>query len=1113
MANVGVDISSSEPETRPAGGDRAASVAVAAIPSSRQPPLCYSQERTWFLEQIYPGHARQRLVLGTIITGPLAHDALQTSAVRVIARHEVLHCRFGPDAQSASAEPTLSVDTLADVAASPVPEAARMRWIAQIGAVTLDPVRGPLLRLHLLRLDAEEHLLLVVAHRYVCDEESLAILVDEIARSIVGDLPADPATTPFADFVAWQRHDPRRPALLDHWRSQLADAPVLDLPTDRARPALQGCGGTTLTLHFPADLAERLRGLAARQGTTLEAVLLAAFAALLQRHSGQDDLVIGVRASYRNQPPFADVVGPLDNTLALRLNLSGDPDTDAMLRIASIALDDARAHSGLAFEQLIEVFAPGRNPGYAPICQVLFDYREAARSNRQLGRLRLQPVPIDLGSSAHDLHLRIDAGIDGIGARLIYDPDLFVDASVRRMADHYLTLLGDLADDVRKPVASLRLLTDAEWRQVVVAWNATEAEYPDETSLARLFEDQAKRSPEAPAVLGPGPALSYRELDERANRLANHLLRLGVGHETLVGVSMERCPELFVAVLAILKAGACYVPLDPNYPAQRLTAMMEDTGVGLILTKALWLDVLSRQQTRILCLDRDWPAVAAEPATPPRCPAGAASLAYVVFTSGSTGRPKGVLVEQRQLLNRFAWMWRQYPFAAGDVSACKTALNFVDSLWELLGPLLQGVPSVLVPQLTLLDPWAFVALLAEYRVSRMMLVPSLLRMMLDAHRDLDSRLPLLREWCIGGEALSVDLARRFSRAMPGRLLLNLYGLSETFDACFFDASQLSDDDSLVPIGRPLANVQAYVLDAHRQPVPIGVSGELHVGGAGLARCYLGPPKLSAERFIANPFVAAPDARIYRTGDLARLRPNGLIDYLGRCDNQVKIRGFRVEPDEVAAVLRGHSLIAHAAVVARADGSGEHALAAYIVPKEATPPSAATLRTWLRERLPDHMVPSTYTVLTTLPMTPSGKLDRLSLPVPEPRRASTEVHEAAPASATAQAIIGVWRDVLELDQVVGNDNFFDLGGDSLRMMDVIARLKANHGIVLNPREILFQTVAQLAAISAKRLAATATVAGPDFPAPTREPEPKRGGGLLRRLKRALLKQAKCSPDGG
>jgi len=997
------------------------------------PHWSHAQQRTWFLEQAYPGHAYLRVAMGVTIAGSLPDIAtLRAALTRVFARHDVLHSGFGPDAQTVSAAPLLTIATLLETPGTAAHKSAIRRWITETVGAPLEAGRASLLHASLLCVSDDEYLLLLCAHRYVCDEEALALLIGDIAACLDGSLPAGPATPSFADFVAWQH--PQQPALLAHWIERLTGAaPLLALPTDRIRPAIQGFAAASVPLDLPADLTARLRQLAHKPD--LQGILLAAFAVLLQRHSGQSDPVIGLRSSYRDHPRFPRLVGPLDNTLALHLDISSATDTDALLRLVGEAIEDASTHADLPFERLIEALQPDRNLAYAPICQALFDYRAKAQTALRAGTATLRLFDVDPGTQAYDMTLRVDGCGDGLNARLIYNPGLFDEATIRRMAGHYVRLLEDMANDNPKPVSALRMLTGTEWRQLVDEWNATDGDYPTDSSLSRLFEAQADRSPDAPAVVGTGYSLSYRELEERSNRLARHLARLGVEHETLVGVAMERSPELFVAVLAIFKAGACYVPLDPGYPTQRLTAMLDDTAVRLLLTGARWLEMLPPHDARVLCLDRDWADIGAEPATRPLNPAGAGSAAYVVFTSGSTGRPKGVLVEQRQLLNRFAWMWREYPFIPGDVSACKTSINFVDSLWELLGPLLQGIPSVVVSRTSLLDPKAFVALLAEYRVSRMMLVPSLLRMMLDSHDNLAARLPLLREWCIGGEPLTVELARRFVRAMPGRLLLNLYGLSEAFDACFFDAGQLTDADILVPIGRPIANVQAYVLDAHRLPVPIGVIGELYVGGAGLARCYLGSPGLNAEKFTPNPFREEAGARLYRTGDLARYRPDGLIDYLGRADHQVKIRGFRIEPDEVAAVLRSHPDLARAVILARPDETGEIALAAYFVPGGATAPSPGTLKAWLRERLPDYMVPASYTLLAALPMTPSGKVDRLSLPAPDTRRPIVGTPYTAPADEIEQAIAAVWQDVLQLERVGSNDNFFDLGGTSLRMVQV------------------------------------------------------------------------------
>jgi amino acid adenylation domain-containing protein len=972
--------------------------------------------------------------LGIRLPGAVDHTLLERAFAEAVGRHPILGCAF--DAAQGVAEPhagpcaALAVEALASSPGQAECEAQA----AALAREAFDLARGPLLRAKLLAPPGGSPLLVLAGHKMVCDLESLGILAGEIraiydALSGSSPFPAAPSAS-FSDFVDWQRRGGGESSL-SYWTRQLAKAPaLLALSAEHPRPAVQSWRGASVPFAIPAALAESLRALARHHAMDLEGVLLAAYAALLHRHSAQDDILVGVGASYRAQPRWAGVVGPMENTLVVRCRFAGDLGVAELLREIRERLEEARRHSDLAFERLIEVLQPDRNLGHAPLVQATFAYCEAAPA-------AWQPFELDGGTASHDLSLRVTRRDGALAGAWVCDAALFSPAAIERLAGHYLCLLEDLAAGQDKPVWALQLLAEAERRQLLVDWNATEAEYPEDASLAGLFELQAAKTPDAVAVLWAGEPLRYRELDRRANRLARRLRGFGVARESLVGVFMERSPELFVAVLAILKAGGCYVPLDPGYPAERVRGMVEDTGVRVLLTKARWAAALAGYAAEVLRVEEGPVTFAPEDGQVPVSGAGAGNLAYVVFTSGSTGKPKGVAVEQRQLLNRFAWMWREYPFAAEDVCALKTSLNFVDSLWELLGGLLQGVPTAVIPEEAMRDPWALAGLLAEYRVTRMMLVPSLLRMLLDAHADLAERLPALRDWCIGGEPLTVELSRRFAERLPGRLLLNLYGLSETFDACYFDAGQLAPDAARVPIGRPLANVQAYVLDAHGQPVPVGVTGELCIGGAGLARGYVNRPDLTDEKFLPNPFVDKPGARIYRTGDSARFRPDGVIEYLGRIDHQVKIRGYRIEPEEIAVLVRGYPGVRQAVVVPREDGAGGTRLAAYFVLEEGWAVDVAELHGFLKERLPDYMLPADYASLAALPLTPSGKIDRLSLP---DIAGQPGVPHLAPQSEVERAIAEVWQSVLNVESVGAHDNFFDLGGTSVLMVQANLQLR-------------------------------------------------------------------------
>jgi amino acid adenylation domain-containing protein len=627
---------------------------------------------------------------------------------------------------------------------------------------------------------------------------------------------------------------------------------------------------------------------------------------------------------------------------------------------------------------------------------------------------------------------------DGTECRWVFDGALLDRENICSMQRQFVTYLRNVIANKNHPIIGISPMTEAEHHQLIIGWNNTQVDYPKHQCIHELFEAQAILTPDTVAVVFEDKQLTYQQLNGRANQLAHHLRKLKVGPQAHVGIYIERSLDTVVGILGILKAGGAYVPLDPTYPKERLVFMLNDAQVPVLLTRERLIENLPECRTHVVCLDRDWEAIARENEEDPVSGVKADDPVYVIYTSGSTGAPKGVVGLHRGAVNRFNWMWRTYPFEEGEVCCQKTSLSFVDSVWEIFGPLLQGIQTVIIPDETLKDPHALIQTLAAKRVSRIVLVPSLLRIILDACNDPQSRLPNLKIWVSSGEALSKELAERFRKNMPQAKLINLYGSSEVSgDSTCYETSDGKPLTS-VPIGRPIDNTQIYLLDRHLQPVPIGVPGELHIGGDGLAQGYFNRPELTAEKFIRNPFV--PGGRLYKTGDLARYLPDGNIEFIGRIDHQVKIRGFRIELGEIEAVLRQHPGVREGVVDARKDVAGDKRLVAYIVPSEGQTDLVSTLRAYLMERLPDYMVPSVFVMLDALPRMPNGKVNRQGLPAPESVLSELESAYVAPQTEIERIITAIWQEVLHINKIGVNDNFFDLGGHSLRMMQAHIKLR-------------------------------------------------------------------------
>jgi amino acid adenylation domain-containing protein len=1063
------------------------------VPRDSPLPLSSAQQRLWFLEQLGLSRHAYHLLEAIRLRGPLQVTALEQSLREVVRRHEVLRTTFTTVAGQpwqvigpATYLPVLVVDLQGQ--AQPQQE-AQLHALAQMEVQRpFDLAQGPLVRAILVRLSDEEHVLLLMMHHIVSDGWSHDVFWREVAMLYAAFTTGQPASLPalacqYADFAHWQQQwlqSERLDTQLAYWQQQLTDVPALQLPADHPRPGIQTFRGARHFLILSQTLTQALKKLSQRYGVTLFMTLLAAFQTLLHRYTGQNDIAVGSLIANRNRVEIEGLIGFFVNTLVLRTNLSGDPGFQTLLaRVREVTLD-AYEHQDLPYEKLLEELRLPRDLSRNPLFQVLFVLHNTPHQGLALPGLTMSPLEIDPGTARFDVTLEFWETPEGLRGRFEYSTDLFEAATIVRMAGHLQTLLEGIVAHPEQRLSRLPLLTADERRRLLIEWNAATVPFPDNQCLQHVFETHASQTPDAVALVCGDASLTYRELNCRANQVAHYLQALGISPEMLVGLCIERSLAMVVGLLGILKAGAAYVPLDPTYPPERLAFMLEDSHPSVILTQEHLVTRLPAYGMLVVCLDVHWPIIAQYSDDNPVSGATADHVAYLLYTSGSTGRPKGVLGVHRATLNILAWLWQAYPFASHEVCCQKTSMSFTDSIQELLGPLLRGIRTVLIPNEALQDLPNFVQTLATHRVTRLILVPSLLRALLDAYRDLQDRLPSLRLWFTGGEALSSDLWQRFQEHLPHGRLINLYGASEaSANTTWYDTSLTSHALTSVPIGRPIANTQIYVLDRHLQLVPIGVPGELYVGGVSLTRGYLCCPELTAERFIPHPFSHEPEARLYKTGDVVRYRPDGNLEYMGRLDHQVKLRGIRIELGEVEAALAQYPAVQEAVVMVREEMPGEPRLVAYVVPVQEQELTIRELRRALARQLPVAMVPATFVILNTLPLTPSGKVDRQILPVPDSVGPALDDLYVAPRTLIEQQVTAIWCHLLSLERVGVYDNFFALGGHSLLAMQLLWRVRdAAHVEVSLFSFFEAPTVASMAAIIET---ADQTEQGPQVPA--------------------------------
>jgi amino acid adenylation domain-containing protein len=1037
-------------------------------------PCSFSQQRLWFLHQMEPGSPAYNVPSALRLEGPLGISALARALTEVARRHEVLRSTFEEGDEG-------PVQVVAPVAAVPLPridlsalpgearESELSRLAAEEARRPFDLARGPVLRAAVLRLGARDHVLLVSLHHIVSDAWSKGVLVRELAalygafhRGLPSPLPELPVQ--YADFADWQRRWLQGDVLagqVEHWRQRLAGAPpVLALPTDRPRPAVQSSRGGSRPFTLPAEITRRLEELSRREGTTLFTTLLAAFQVLLCRFSGQEDVSVGYPEAGRRHRESEGLIGFFVNTLVARTDLSGDLPFRALLAKVREALLDDQANQDLPFEKLADELKIERTLSHTPLFQVMLALQNATRAEAPLGDLRLTPLDVSTGASKFDLTLVLSAGVGGLSGVLEHNADLFDAATADRLLGCFRRLLEGVAADPERRIWSYPLLSPEE-RRHLLSWNTGAARRPVETTLDRLFAAQAARSPQATAVVCGGERLSYGELDRLASRWAFRLRALGVGPEERVGLCVERSVAMVVGILAILKAGGAYVPLDPAYPEERLRFLLADSRIRVLLTQASLRDRLPEHDAVVIDLD-DPPEAGA--VTPPAA-ADPANLAYIIYTSGSTGRPKGVGVTHANAVRLFQSTEGLFNFGPGDVWTLFHSHAFDFSVWEIWGALLYGGTLVVVPYWVSRSPSDFRALLVVERVTVLNQTPSAFRQLIEADEAAGGEGIALRCVVFGGEALDLPSLRPWLARHGDRepRLINMYGITETTVHVTFRPVTAADVErgAASVIGAALPDLSLAVLDRNREPAPIGVPGEMVVGGAGVARGYLGRPELTAERFVPDPFGREPGGRLYRSGDLARYLPDGDLEYLGRIDHQVKIRGFRIELGEIEAALSEHPAVRQVLVLVRDEGEGERRLVAWMVFGAGPLPEVDELRAFLRKRLPEHMVPAAFVPLPAFPLTAHGKIDRAALPAPERGRGDLAGDFVPPRTPEETALAGIWAGVLKLDRVGVDDNFFALGGDSILSIRVRS-LAAERGLHFELQDLFrYQTLAELA----------------------------------------------------
>ncbi|NWG15760.1 MAG: amino acid adenylation domain-containing protein [Chloroflexi bacterium] len=1081
----------------------------------------YSQLGMWLVHQVAPDSAAYNVSFSARVCSAVDVPALRQALQALLDRHATLRTAY----TMRDGQPLQQIQGYRDVDFEQVDvvgcdDASLYQQVTAAYRQPFDLEAGAVMRVRLFTRASEDHILLLVVHHIALDGWSMWLLLDELRVLYPAYKNGEALSLPrpeveYSDYARWQSEmiaGPEGERLWSYWKQQLAgEIPSLDLPTDYPRSPLVSYRGSSELFELDEAITGRIKDLAKAEGVTLYVLLLAVFYILLHRYTAQEEIVIGTPTFGRSRAEYAKIIGDFINMLPIRVDLSGNPSFRKFLAQVRQVMLAALEHQDFPFSLMVERLGRSQNNNRSPLFQVSFDVQRvhqfealsdvfvprATGRRVDLGGLEIEAYPLPQQEGQFDLVMQIlDAGTT-LPAVLKYSSDIFEGATIARMVSHYKKLLESTVTDPDQRICDLPLLTDEERRQLVLDWNSTRVSYPEDTAFYRLFEAQVVRTPDATAVVYEAERLTYQELNERANRLAHYLRGQGVGPDMLVGVCLGRSPALIVTLLGIVKAGGAYLPLDPTYPKDRLAYMLDNSRAGILVTEAAFRDVLPEYAGQIVDIYADWPFIEAYSNTNIDQDVSADNLVYVIYTSGSTGRPKGIQILHRGLTNYLTWCTKAYDVEKGHGAPVHSSISFDLTVTAMFPPLVAGRAVYLLPENATAESLARM-LLDNPGFSLVKITPAhleLLNNLIPAERAAG----LTHAFIIGGENLLAETLAFWWRNAPETILVNEYGPTETVVGC---CVYWADDDvyvsGSVPIGRPIANTELYVLDAHLNLVPIGVPGELYIGGDGLARGYLNRLDLTAERFIPHPFSSTAGARIYKTGDLARYRPDGNLEYLGRIDNQVKIRGFRIELGEIEAALSEHPAVQEAVVIVREDTPGDKRLVAYVRSAQSSGEIASELRYYMKERLPDYMVPAAYVTLDAMPLTPNGKVDRRALPPPDYLRPEHATAVVAPRTEMETMLVDVWLAVLGIDQVSIYDNFFDLGGHSLQAMQVISKMESNTGLRIDPAFMRFQTLAQLAA--AYEEAETTAV-----PTGDTEVEDARSGKLLSNIRRLVSKK--------
>ncbi len=1046
--------------------------------STESKPLSFAQERLWLIDQIFVGNIAYNMPLALKITGPLDLDALGKSLKDEVERHEVLRTYInivdGKPAEKVAT--TVQVDLpIHRMSNKPKKNSQHdiQNWLSLQAQTHLDVRHFPLFHASVLVVGPEEYIFIITFHHIIVDEWSISVFLQELQEFYdahvesqepkLQELPVQ-----YGDYATWQRQSLQGEVLeqlVKYWKGKLEGMQELELPTDRPRPAEQTFKGLTYTAQLDRELSRRVKELAKMEGVTLNMLLLAAFSVLLYRYTQQEDIVVGIPVSNRHRPELEGLIGFFVNTLVIRTDLSGEPTFRELLRRVKKALLEAYENQDLPFEKLVEVLNPDRDLSRTPLYQVMFVMQENAVAIEKMGHVRVELLNVETETSDCDLTLFVTDLRDQLELSLEYSTDLFDTDRIERMAMHYQRLLEDIVSDPEKKIAVLELLTQVEKQQILVEWNNTDVDYLKNKCVHQLIEERVVQNPNAVAVVFDEEQLTYRELNERANQLGNYLRKLGIGPDVLVGVCVERSLEMVVCVLGIMKAGGAYVPLDPNYPRNRLLAMLESTQVTLLISQQKLVDTFSDFDKKIVCIDIDWGIISEESRLNLSNLASSSNLAYAIFTSGTTGQLKAVGVEHRNLVNAyFAW---EETYCLKSINTHLQLANFSFDVFagDYIRALVSGAKLIICPFEYLFSPASLYKLMHDNKVECAEFVPAILKPFSDYLKDSSLDLKFMKILICGSDIWYVEDCIKLLRVLGSSTrLINSFGLTETtIDSSYYECRELKlPKERSVPIGRPFPNTNIYILGPRFLPVPIGVPGELFIGGQGVTRGYLNKTELNAEKFLPDPFRQEAQSRMYRTGDLARWLADGNVEFIGRIDDQIKIRGYRIEPGEIETILCQHPGVQAAVVIACEEISGNKYLAAYLVNKPNNSADASKLRKYLRERLPEYMIPTSFVFLKTFPLTSSGKVNRRMLPIPERTREQAGTMYIPAHNDLEAQIEKIWSKILGLNKIGMLDNFFNLGGHSLLALHVIMQIEANLNFRI-PFRVIFEnpTIRELA----------------------------------------------------